>query len=235
MESGKMDSISNLFKNITFRKKFLGGVDERDVWRKLDQIQEEYQSVYDSKDVEEKKQNSPTPGQVVKTRRLRLFHKSEIILFFVRLLIMAVLLYVIFGMIFGITTMKNNDMSPKINAGDLMLYYRLESDFHNRDVILYEKEGVVYTGRIVAKSGDTVEVTDDAQLKINGVTATEKNIYCSTPKYANYVSYPVTLKEKQYFVLCDFREGTKDSRYFGVVDSSEIKGKVITILRRSEL
>lgn len=145
------------------------------------------------------------------------------------------MIYVIFGMVFGLTTMKNNDMSPKISAGDLMLYYRLEEDFHNRDVIIYEKDGVVYTGRIVAKEGDIVEVTDDSQLKINGVVATENNIYYSTPKYDSNVSYPITLQKNQYFVLCDFREGAKDSRYFGVVEFSEIKGKVITILRRMEL
>ena len=235
MTSGNKENISNLFKNIKFKKKILGGVDERDVWRKLDKVQEEYQALYDAKDISEDKSNHLTPTQVIKARRRRLFNKSEIIGFFAKLIIMAILLYVIFGMVFGITPMKNNDMSPKISAGDLMLYYRLEKDFHNQDVILYEKDGVTYTGRIVAKEGDKVEVTDDAKLKINDVTATEKNIFYSTPRYDDYVSYPLTLEENQYFVLCDFREGTKDSRYFGAVDSSEIKGKVITILRRSEL
>ena len=39
----------------------------------------------------------------------------------------------------------------------------------------------------------------------------------------------------EVFVLCDYREGAKDSRYFGPVSKSEIKGKVITIVRRSNL
>lgn len=234
MTSKKLSDITDIFKKMKFKKKILGGVDERDVWRQLDKLQKEYQEVYDAKGIEENKDDI-TPGQVIKARRFRLFNKAEIISFFTKLILLIVMIYVIFGFVFGITTMKNNDMSPKISAGDLMLYYRLEEDFHNRDVIIYEKDSVIYTGRIVAKEGDTVEVTDDSELKINGVTATENSIYYSTPKYDDYVSYPITLKENQYFVLCDFREGAKDSRYFGIVESSEIKGKVITILRRMEL
>lgn len=40
--------------------------------------------------------------------------------------ISSVFLWVLFGLLFGITTMKNNDMSPRISAGDLLFYYRLE-------------------------------------------------------------------------------------------------------------
>lgn len=170
-----------------------------------------------------------------KAKRKRLIYKKEIQIFFIRLILLVIVIYGIFGVVFGITPMKNNDMSPKISAGDLMLYYRLENDFHNRDVIIFEKDGVQYTGRIVARAGDKVEITDDEQLKLNDITATENNIYYSTPKYDDYVSYPITLEENQFFVLCDFRTGAKDSRYFGVVEADEIKGKVITVLRRMEL
>ena len=44
--------------------------------------------------------------------------KREIILFFTRLLMLAVMLAVLFGVIFGMTSAKNQDMSPKICAGD---------------------------------------------------------------------------------------------------------------------
>ena len=46
--------------------------------------------------------------------------KREIILFFTRLLMLAVMLAVLFGVIFGMTSAKNQDMSPKICAGDLL-------------------------------------------------------------------------------------------------------------------
>ena len=46
--------------------------------------------------------------------------KGEIHLFLIRLAFLLVFLWVLFGMLFGITTMKNNDMSPRISAGDLL-------------------------------------------------------------------------------------------------------------------
>ena len=52
--------------------------------------------------------------------------KGEIHLFLIRLAFLLVFLWVLFGLLFGITTMKNNDMSPRISAGDLLFYYRLE-------------------------------------------------------------------------------------------------------------
>ena len=70
--------------------------------------------------------------------------KREIILFFTRLLMLAVMLAVLFGVIFGMTSAKNQDMSPKICAGDLLLYYRLERKYSDRDVVVFKKEDIVY-------------------------------------------------------------------------------------------
>ena len=153
--------------------------------------------------------------------------------FLVRLAMLAVLLVVLFGVVFGITPMANADMQPSICAGDLMLYYRLEKDLNSDDVVVFKKDGETYTGRIVAKGGDTVEITSDSELKVNGSIVVENEIYYSTPQYDTDVQYPISLEEKEYFILCDSREGAKDSRYFGPVTQKEIKGKVITIIRRS--
>ena len=55
--------------------------------------------------------------------------------FLIRLLILIGILYVLFGCIFGITTVKNEDMDPRISAGDLVLYYRLDKKPVAGDVI----------------------------------------------------------------------------------------------------
>ncbi|HJA65565.1 signal peptidase I [Lachnoclostridium sp. An169] len=164
-----------------------------------------------------------------------LAYQEEIISFFTRLITLAVLLWIIFGMVFGLTPMENDDMSPRISAGDLMLYYRLDREFISDDIIVFEKDGQQYTGRIVARGGDSVEVTDDAELVVNGGIVMDSDIFYFTPKYDENVTYPVQLAENEYFVLCDYREGARDSRYFGPVSADEIKGKVITVIRRSNL
>ena len=153
--------------------------------------------------------------------------------FLVRLFLLITVIGILFGVVFGLTPMANADMQPAVCAGDLMLYYRLDKNLNSDDVVVFQKEGIQYTGRIVAVPGDVVEITDESDLMVNESAVTEENIFYTTPAYDSEVEYPLTLKEDQYFILCDNREGAKDSRSFGVVDTSEIKGKVITIVRRS--
>ena len=40
-----MDHIAKLLEEMKFRKKVFGGVDESDVWRQLERLQQEYQTV----------------------------------------------------------------------------------------------------------------------------------------------------------------------------------------------
>ena len=153
--------------------------------------------------------------------------------FLVRLFLLITVIGILFGVVFGLTPMANADMQPAVCAGDLMLYYRLDKNLKSDDVVVFQNEGIQYTGRIVAVPGDVVEITDESDLMVNKSTVMEDNIFYTTPAYDSEVEYPLALKEDQYFILCDNREGAKDSRSFGVVDTSEIKGKVITIVRRS--
>ncbi len=178
---------------------------------------------------------SITPEQVILSRLRRFASGEEIRSFFFKLIMMVLLLWILFGVLFGITPMRNNDMSPRISAGDLLLYYRLDENYRTNDVVVFEKDGTEYTGRIVGKGGESVEITEDSQLKVNGSSVIETDIFYSTPRYEEEIEYPVELAEDEYFILCDYRNGAKDSRYFGPVSRSEIKGKVITILRRSSL
>ena len=87
----------------------------------------------------------------------------------------------------------------------------------------------------LSAGGDTVEITDDEHLIINGNTMIERGIFESTPRYKGFVDYPLTLPENTYFVLVDKRDGGEDSRYYGPVKLDEILGTVITIVRRTNL
>lgn len=161
---------------------------------------------------------------------------SEIKAFFIRLAILLIFLWLLFGVFFGIAPMHGDDMFPRISSGDLLFYYRLDKKYNSSDVLIFKKEGKVRTGRVVAHGGDTVEITGEGELKVNGSIVVENNVFYKTYPYGKKrVKYPLELKKDEVFLLCDYREGGKDSRYFGAVSQKEIKGKVITILRRSNL
>ena len=57
----------------------------------------------------------------------------------IRTFALALVVYILFFHLVGITVMPNADMYPRIDAGDLVLFYRLEKSFHAQDVIVFEK------------------------------------------------------------------------------------------------
>lgn len=157
--------------------------------------------------------------------------------FLIRLVLLVAVVYVLFFHIVGITTMPNGDMAPRLDAGDLLLFYRIDPKPNIQDVVVIRRSetGERYVCRVVAAPGDTVEVTEERGLQVNGNALVEPNIFYPTRPYEEFVEYPVELGEKEYFVMADYRNGGADSRYFGPVTQEEIQGIVITILRRNNL
>ena len=176
-----------------------------------------------------------TPLSIIRQRRIRLRNINDIKSFLTKLVLLIIILSILFEYIFGIETMKNNDMFPKIGVGDLLFYYRLDKQYSSSNVVVFTKNNTQYVGRIVAKSGDKLSFSKDMHLIVNDSIVTENEIFYKTGIYKSDVKYPLTLKKDQYFVLCDYREGSRDSRYFGPVYKNEIKGKVITVLRRTNI
>lgn len=170
-----------------------------------------------------------------KTLRTRERRMRDLELFGLRALIFIVIVWALFYLIIGFATMPGDDMYPRIDGGDLLMFYRLDREPVAQDVIVISKGGERVIARVVAIPGDTVEVTERDTLVINGSTMIESNIFYSTPRYDNGVEYPLTLGPGEYFVLADKREGGMDSRWFGPVTEDEIAGTVITIMRRNHL
>ncbi len=157
---------------------------------------------------------------------------TPIQIFLVNLLIVIIVVWLLFGFVIGAATAPNNDMSPNIKSKDLLIYYRLDKAYSAQDTVVFVKNGTTYIGRVVAVSGDSVEISDDEQLIINNNIVSEPEIRSSTPRYEGFVEYPVSLGKDEYFILADSRSGAEDSRYFGTVSRSEINGKVVTVIRR---
>ena len=85
--------------------------------------------------VEEKK--TPSGAELLEKRRKR--RKKEFRSLLLRLVLYVVVIYVLFFHIVGVTIMPGGDMSPRLEAGDLVVYYRLGRDLHSQDVVVLEK------------------------------------------------------------------------------------------------
>ena len=155
--------------------------------------------------------------------------------FLIHAFVLITALWLMYGWVFGLLHAPNNDMYPRIDSGDLLLYYRLDTDMKAQDIAVLKKNNTVYVGRVVAVGGDTVDITDNNRLVINGHSVYENNIFYETPRFEGFVDYPITLEPDTCFVLVDQRRNGEDSRYYGPVKKSEILGTVITIMRRTNL
>lgn len=156
--------------------------------------------------------------------------KEDVIFLLLKLAIFLVLLLIMFLFVFGIYRCSDNMMAPAFKDGDLAIYYRLQNEYQTSDRIILEKDGETQIRRIVAVSGDSVEITADG-LKVNGYLQQESGIYMETLPYTEGISFPLTVGKDEYFVLGDNRTNAKDSRIYGTVNKEEIKGSVIVLLR----
>jgi signal peptidase I len=157
--------------------------------------------------------------------------KETVLKFIIKLCLVLLVIWVVFTFIFGIRQVSGEHMYPRLRDGDLILYYRLEQNYQIGDVVTFQLEDTTFWARIVAQGGDVVEVTEDGQLIINGNVQEEEIFYPTEPQEGD-VTYPYTVDEGSYFVLCDYRTISFDSRTYGAISKKDLDGKVITLLRR---
>lgn len=165
---------------------------------------------------------------------LRESDQRELRTFALRLAAAAGMLWLLFGVVFGLAAVPGGDMTPTAEGGDLLLYYRPQTLWRTGDLAVVRAEGKTLLGRVAARGGDTVEITAEGRLMVNGRLVAEPNIHTATPPYPD-VDYPLTLQERELFLLADRREGGVDSRRYGPADPAMVRGKVLLILRRSQL
>ena len=102
-----------------------------------------------------------------------------------------------FALIIGVKTTPTPDMSPTLKLGDKVIYSRVDKKPIAKDVIVLRKDGDEFISRVVAVPGDTVEITEEGNLIVNGNLIVDEKI--STPTYPalEKQSYPVTLGTKE--------------------------------------
>lgn len=178
----------------------------------------------EEKSMEEIKKREPQPS-VWKDLLFLLLKIAAICLAFVLL----------FTFLFGLIRYQEPSMAPSIKDGDLVIFYRYTaSGYQLQDVIVLEFNGQKQVRRVAATAGDTVDITE-AGLVVNGALQQESGIYQSTERYADGVSFPLTVPEGQVFVLGDAREDATDSRVYGCVSIEDTLGKVMAVIRRRSI
>ena len=78
------------------------------------------------------------------------------------------MLWVLLTQVYLVTQVSGNEMFPAVKDGDLVLGCRLEKDYAKNDVVVYERSGTLRVGRVLARGGDIVTLSESGVVEVNG-------------------------------------------------------------------
>ena len=136
----------------------------------------------------------------------------------------VIVLVVVLIRTFIITPVRvdGDSMKNTLKNGDILLLYKLGS-INRLDIIVLdeEKDNEKIIKRVIGLPGETVAIKK-GKIYVNDKVIDDEYAYGETSDYDK-----VTLEDDEYFILGDNRLISKDSRYFGPIKKSEIKGKIV--------
>ena len=147
-------------------------------------------------------------------------------------LISLVLAIVLYLFIMTPHEVVGNSMHPTYKNGEFLMANKISYKFsepQRGDVVIFKfSDTQDFIKRIIGIPGDKVMIKD-GKIYINDELLDESN-YLADTVISNGGSYihegqTITVNEEQYFVCGDNRTNSSDSREFGPVDESKIKGK----------
>ncbi|MBP3222442.1 MAG: signal peptidase I [Actinomycetaceae bacterium] len=187
--------------------------------------------VEDDTQILEDEQKSKTDDSLTQKEQIPLW--KELLLLVIKIGLVIAVLAAIFTFIFGLHKADDTGMEPHINAGDVIVYYRLGAKYEQNAVVLVNYEGKMLAGRVIAKGGDTVDI-DEKGLIVNGSYQQDKDYTFGkeTTQIVDGVTFPLTVPEGQLFLLGDNRTEAIDSRMYGCIAQDHVYGEVVLQLRR---
>lgn len=148
------------------------------------------------------------------------------------LLVVLAITYLVIHFVGQRTQVQGESMEPTLQNGDNLIVDKITYRFRDPkrfDIIVFPfqyKEDTYYIKRIIGLPGETVQITMDGTIYIDGEVLKEgygKEVILDP---GNAYS-PLTLGEDEYFVLGDNRNNSSDSRSssVGVIHRNDIIGR----------
>lgn len=142
--------------------------------------------------------------------------------------------------VFSIDKINESESNTYLRTGDLVLVTK-NREPRRLEFVQYEVDGRSYIGRLVAEPGDSVTYMDDIFYRNNQAEsenyltdlrskylATETaSMFTEDFNLATLTGQNITnLPEDSYLILNDNRQNKQDSRQFGLIKKSQLKGVV---------
>ena len=119
-----------------------------------------------------------------------------------------------------------NSMTPTLHNGDIVVSMK-SSEFDRGDVVAFYYNNKILVKRVIAESGDWVDITEDGTVYVNGVALEEP--YLADKAYGDTnIELPYQVPDGKLFVVGDHRSTSVDSRNtaVGCVAQEQVVGKI---------
>ena len=149
----------------------------------------------------------------------------------VKIIALALVLWLLFGVLIGFRRVEGVSMSHRVEDGDLVLFSRTDKTYYPDDVVLYVYDNEVHTSSILASPGDLVTIDERGRLYVNGTRVSDSVVYDLEGGERPSISFPFRVPTGSVFLLNENLEAMDDSRSFGAIYERDIMGKIVSIFR----
>lgn len=143
---------------------------------------------------------------------------------FVIIAAIAVLLATLFMPVLRI---YGNSMTPTLEEDQIVVALKT-GNFQTGDVVAFYYNNKILVKRVIARTGDWVDIKDDGTVYINGEKIEEPYIYDKSIGQCD-IKMPYQVPEEKVFVMGDHRSTSIDSRttVVGCVSEEQIVGRIL--------
>lgn len=160
--------------------------------------------------------------------------KKEIFGFILYVVFVFAFAYLIITFVGQRTVVIGHSMENTLADGDNLIVDKISYRFkepERYDIIVFPyeyKEDTYYIKRIIGLPGETVMISSEGVIYINGKELKE-SYGREVIRNSGLAGAPIELKDGEYFVLGDNRNNSEDSRFsdVGIIHKSEIVGRAV--------
>lgn len=145
------------------------------------------------------------------------------------LIVVAALSVLVATLFLPVLQIYGTSMTPTVSAGNIVVSVK-GSDYQPGDLISFYYQNSVLVKRVIAVSGDWVDIDEEGNVYVNGEPLEEPYLREGAKAYGTVtIELPYQIPDGRVFVMGDHRSTSVDSRTeeIGCVAEEYIIGKII--------